>query len=111
MATRLLAVSWLALLATQLAWHVLLPPPHGTRNFWLAVILVVPLLLPLRGILAGSIRSITWGGYLSMLYLVIGVTEAWANTPQRIPALQQVLVVVVYVAAAVAFSRRVPRKS
>jgi hypothetical protein len=35
--------------------------------------------------------------------------EAWANPPQRIPALFQVLLVVVYVGGFVAFSRRVRR--
>ncbi len=47
----------------------------------------------------------TWAGYLVMLYLIIGVMEAWSNPPQRIPALAQTLLVAVFVAAVLRFSR------
>ena len=63
----------------------------------------------LRGLLAGSLRSMTWAGYLVMLYLVVGVMEAWANPPQRIPALTQVLLVVLFIGSVLVFSRQVPR--
>ena len=106
---RTLSVAYLLLIALQPAWHALLPAPHGARSWLLAVVATVPLLLPLRGLLAGSLRSMTWAGYLVMLYFVIGVTEAWANPPQRVPALVQVLLVCVYVGAAFAFSRSIPR--
>jgi uncharacterized membrane protein len=51
----------------------------------------------------------TWAGYLLMLYLVIGVMEAWANPPQRLPALLQIALVAVFVGSAVVFSRHSPR--
>lgn len=105
----LVSGSWLALIALQLLWHALLPAPHGAGSWVLAAVAVVPLLLPLKGLLAGLPRSMTWAGYLSMLYLVIGVMEAWANPPQRIPALAQVLLVVTYVLGFLAFSRRARR--
>lgn len=106
---RSLITAYLALLALQPTWHAVLPPPWGNSNWLLAVIATVPLLLPLKGVLAGSLRSMTWAGYLVMLYLVIGVMEAWANPPQRIPALVQVLLVSGFVGAVLAFSRSVPR--
>lgn len=100
---------YLALVAHQLAWHALLPPPHGAGKWWLALLAAAPLLLPLKGLLKGSLRSMTWAGYLAMLYLVIGVMEAWANPDQRYAALAQVLLVVVFVVAVLRFSRQVPR--
>ena len=66
-------------------------------------------MLPLKGLLAGSLRSMTWAGYLAMVYLVIGVMEAWANPAQRIPALAQVVLVAVFVGSLLLFSRSVPR--
>ena len=105
----LVSGSYLALIALQPLWHALLPPPHGAGNVWLALVATAPLLLPLKGLLAGSLRSMTWAGYLSMLYLVVGVMEAWANPAQRIPALAQVILVVLFVASLLAFSRSVPR--
>jgi len=98
--------AWLALLVLQPTWHALLPAPYGFGNAWLGALLALPLFLPLKGVLAGSLRSMTWAGYLAMLYLVIGLTEAWANPPQRIPALVQVSLVVLFVGSVLAFSRR-----
>ena len=105
----LVSGSYLALIALQPLWHALLPPPRGAGNAWLALAATAPLLLPLKGLLAGSLRSMTWAGYLSMLYLVVGVTEAWANPAQRIPALAQAGLVALFVGSLLAFSRSVPR--
>jgi len=77
----------------------------GSGSWLLALVASVPLLLPLRGLLAGSLRSMTWAGYLVMLYLVIGVMEAWSNPAQRGPALLQTALVVIFTASVLAFSR------
>ena len=106
---RLLAAAYLALIALQPARHALLPAPRGANSWLLACLATIPLLLPVKGVVTGSLRSVTWAGYLVMLYLVIGITEAWANPPQRIPALLQVGLVAVFVAAALKFSRSRPR--
>jgi len=78
----------------------------GAGNWILAGVATLPLLLPLKGLLAGSLRSMTWAGYLVMLYLVIGIMEAWSNPPQRIPALLQTGLVVVFVGSVLVFSRK-----
>ena len=78
----------------------------GNASWLLAAVAVTPLLIPLRGVIAGSLRSLTWAGYLVMLYLVIGVMEAWANPPQRLPASAQVALIALFVASVLAFSRR-----
>lgn len=100
---------YLVLIALQPLWHAVLPSPYGTGNWILAAVATVPLLLPLKGVLAGSLRSMTWAGYLVMLYLIIGVVEAWANPPQRLPALLQVMLVAGFIASLLVFSRSVPR--
>lgn len=105
---RLARGSYLGLLLLQPIWLYLLPPPLGPRSGILALVAALPLLLPLRGVWRGSLRAMTWAGYLSMLYLVIAATEAWANPPQRLPALTQVGLVGVYVVATLGFSRRPP---
>lgn len=105
-AQRLVTASYLALIALQPAWHALLPPPAGAGNWLVALAATIPLLLPLRGLLKGSLRSMTWAGYLVMLYLCIGVMEAWSNPPQRLAAMLQVLLVAVYVGSLLVFSRQ-----
>ncbi len=87
------ALSYLALLILQPVWHALAPAPLGAESWWLALVATAPLLFPLKGILKGSIRSLTWAGYLLVFYLVIGVMEAWSNPPQRLPALLQTALV------------------
>jgi uncharacterized membrane protein len=89
---------YLALLLLQVGWHFLLPQPWGNRNWILALVASLPLLLPLRGIARGRMRSMTWAGFLAVLYFVIGVMEAWSNPPQRLPALLQVVLALGYCA-------------
>jgi uncharacterized membrane protein len=102
---------WLILILIQLLWHAILPPPAGTRSWWLTVSAVAPLLLPARGILAGSLRSWTWGGYISLLYFCIGVMEAWSDESSRWLALAQAIIVLLYIAAIVYYARRGNGKS
>jgi len=104
----LLKAAYLGLILLQPLWHAVLPPPSGAGNWVLATAATVPLLLPLKGLLANSLRSMTWAGYLVMLYLVIGIMEAWSNPPQRLPALAQTALVVIFVASVLVFSRRGP---
>jgi len=101
------ALTYLALIVLQPVWHALLPSPLGTGLWWLALVATAPLLLPLKGIFKGNIRSITWGGYLLVLYLVIGVMEAWSNPPQRLPALLQTLLVILCIYSMLRYSREV----
>ena len=101
----ILSGSYLALVILQPLWHALLPRPLGAGNWLLAIVATAPLLLPLKGLLAGSLRSMTWAGYLVMLYLVIGVMESWSNPAQRIPALAQTTLVAVFVGSLLIFSR------
>jgi uncharacterized membrane protein len=97
--------SYTGLLLLQPAWHALLPAPAGAGSWPLAAVATLPLLLPLRGVWRGSLRAMTWAGYLAMLYLVIGVMEAWANPPQRAASLLQIGLVTVFVGSTLAFSR------
>ena len=83
----------------------------GAANWTLALLATVPLLLPLKGLLAGSLRSMTWAGYLVMLYLAIGIMEAWSSPSHRVPALVQTGLVIAFVAAVLVFSGSVRRKT
>ncbi len=106
---RLAGVCYLALILLQPIWHGLLPPPTGAGNWLLAAVATAPLLLPMKGVLAGSLRSMTWAGYLVMLYLAIGIMEAWSSPPHRVPALIQTGLVIAFVTAVLIFSGSVRR--
>ena len=91
-----LAALYLALLLWQVVWHALLPEPYGAQNWGLAMLCLLPLLLPLPGILRRLHRSQVWGSYLGLLYFCIGIMEAWSNPGQRFPALLQVGLVAMF---------------
>jgi len=97
--------SYLGLMLLQPAWHGFLPPPTGANSWPLATAATLPLLLPLKGVWRGSLRSLTWAGYLAILYLVVAIMEAWANPPQRVPALSQAALVALFIGSALARSR------
>jgi len=97
-------------LAWQPIWLGLIPPPSGPGVFWLAAVACVPLLLPLVGILQLRHRSLIWGGLILLVYFVIGITEAWSNPPQRLPALVQVALPIIYLLAFRQRTRSEPAK-
>ena len=97
--TRLMQIAYVFMLAWQLVWLGLLPSPAGPQNTWLAIIACLPLLLPLKGVIQNAYRSMVYGGIVLMIYLAAGVMEIWTNPAHRWPALVQVIVVVIYVAA------------
>ena len=76
------AASTLALLiALVLAWQ--LSRQFTVARAALAVMLVTPLLLPLRGLIRGNRRTYAWATLCVIPYFILGVTEAIANPPQR----------------------------
>jgi uncharacterized membrane protein len=75
--------SYLGLVGWMMAWIVWLgDTPRQQISFWLLV-LVTPLLIPLRGVLAGRDRAIVWGTLVSLIYVVHGGMLAWVDGPQR----------------------------
>lgn len=78
--TRLVAVaSLLALIALGLAWELWLAPlrPGGS---WLAL-KVLPLCLPLAGLLKNRMYTYRWMSLVIWLYFTEGVVRAWSDAP------------------------------
>jgi uncharacterized membrane protein len=76
------AVSLVALIALCVAWELVLAPlrPGGS---WM-VLKVLPLLLPLRGVLKRNIYTMQWSSMLILLYFTEGVVRA--NSDQGLSA-------------------------
>ena len=99
--TRILAVgSLLGLIALGLAWELWLAPlrPGGT---WLAI-KVLPLCLPLAGLLKNRMYTYRWVSLLVWLYFTEGVVRAWGDKwPSNLLAgIQVLLCVTLFVACA-----------
>ena len=70
--------SLVALIVMCVAWETVLAPlrPNGS---WL-VLKVIPLLLPLRGILKRDIYTLQWSSMLILVYLAEGSVRAYTDT-------------------------------
>lgn len=66
--------SLLALIGLCLAWEIWLAPLRAGGS-WL-VLKAVPLLLPLRGVLAGRRRTFQWASMFILAYLAEGLVRA-----------------------------------
>ena len=76
---RVAIVSLIGLIALCLAWETFLAPlrPGGS---WL-MLKVLPLLLPLFGVLRGKRYTFQWACMLILLYFTEGVVRAWSDQP------------------------------
>ena len=89
-------VVYLLLLLLQPLWLWLIPKPVGYESIWLAAFLTLPLLIPLKGILAGSLRKGIIGAYLSLPHLMFAISEAWARPAGRWLAVFQLVLLISY---------------
>lgn len=94
------SASLIALIFLSLAWELWLAPlrPGGS---WL-VLKVIPLLLPLFGILGGKRYTYRWSTLLIWLYFTEGVVRAWSDSgpSSALGALEVVLSLFFFVSAA-----------
>jgi len=74
----LASTSLLALILLSLLWELWLAPLHPGGS-WL-VVKVIPLLLPVAGILKGRRYTYQWSSMLILLYFMEGVVRTFSNT-------------------------------
>lgn len=58
------------------------PSPFKERSLFM-ILLIVPLLVPLHGMLKNNLYTYKWASMLCCLYFVHGVMESWANPAAR----------------------------
>jgi uncharacterized membrane protein len=73
-------LSWLILAISQLALPWLAPAP---ANYWM-LLLVLPLLIPLRGLVRDQRYTYKWIGFLTLIYFCIGISELVMNAQLRL---------------------------
>jgi uncharacterized membrane protein len=75
--------SYLGLIGLLTVWNVWLAPSAALPISLVLVVAVFPLLLPLRGVLHGRVRTHLWAAYLILLYFIHGVGVAYADPAER----------------------------
>jgi len=102
--------SVLALIALGIAWEGAIAPlrPGGS---WL-ILKVLPLLLPLRGLLRSDRRSFQWTSFLVLAYFIEGAVRAWTDrgASQTMAFIEIVLSLIAFYCAIYAAQAMGPRR-
>jgi uncharacterized membrane protein len=72
-------LSWAILITLQMALPWMMQPEG---SLWL-LLLVLPLLIPLKGLLSNQRYTYKWIGFLTLLYFCIGISELFSNPQLR----------------------------
>ena len=99
-AARVAAAAIVALAALQVGWHGVLSPPADGPRWAVALFFVAPLLPALGLLLARNRRAAFWGALAALLYFCHGIMVAWSLPAERAPALAEVALSIVLIAAA-----------
>ena len=75
---------YFALLGLLMLWNTILAPSQHFPVAIVLIVMVVPLLLPLRGLLHGRPYTHAWTAFLALLYFIHGVGEAVTNPQERL---------------------------
>lgn len=73
----------LGLLVWVVLWQVALSPHPHINHMAMAAVWVTPLLLPLKGILAGKPYTHAWANFILMFYFLHALTILWIDDGER----------------------------
>jgi len=93
------------LIGWLIAWEAFVAPLQP--GSWLLALKVIPLLLPLRGVIRRDLYTLQWSSMLILIYFVEGVVRAWADqgAASRQMAIGEIALVVVYYFCALLYLR------
>lgn len=77
-------IGYFGLFILMMVWIIWLTPPesaHLPKSLAL-LLLVGPLMFPLRGLLHGHAYTHAWVSFLALFYLFLGMSEAWSGSQQ-----------------------------
>ena len=72
-------------------WNTILAPSKYFPVAIVLLIMVTPLLFPLKGLLNANPKSCAWAAYVSLIYFIHGSSEAFVNADQRLLAILEVI--------------------
>ena len=79
------------LIVLNAAWHLWLAPSPRFPVWLMLSLFVLPLLLPLQGVLTGKLYTHRWLPFLALFYFMHGVVESIANPGERHLAVAEAL--------------------
>lgn len=74
---------YFGLMVLLLNWHTWLSPPTLVPRAMLLIVLLVPLLFPMRGLLHARLYTHAWTSFLSLGYFALGVDIVYTSQVDR----------------------------
>ncbi|QLJ09358.1 DUF2069 domain-containing protein [Pseudoalteromonas sp. JSTW] len=81
---RFALIGYIGLLILMPIWLFLIAPREGHSNAFIFVVYIVPLLLPLKGIIQDKPYTYAWANFIVMFYFIHGFTLLWVAQDQLI---------------------------
>ena len=88
--------SYFGLLILLLAWSIWLAPHPRYPVSLVLIVLVGPLMLPLRGLLHARPYTHAWTSFLALYYFILGVDDIAAGAPLVLAWLELILSVLLF---------------
>jgi len=72
-------ISYFSLLLFMPLWLILLSPSNGLSPMLTLIMFTLPLLFPLKGLLAGNPYTYAWSSFIIMIYFLHSLTTLWVS--------------------------------
>jgi len=88
---RLTLTSYLLLIIWLVVWHFVLTIDKTTSTLFTLLFWVLPILLPVKGLIEGKPYTYAWTNFIVMYYLLHGLTAVYAVEGERLYALVEII--------------------
>ena len=88
---RIALIGFIGLLILMPLWMYFVPPQEGPLDVMSLFVPIIPLLLPLRGIIKDNTYTYAWANFVVMLYFIHGLTMIWVAPDELIWVLLELL--------------------
>lgn len=84
-------IGYVGLLILMPLWLFFIAPRDGHSNGFMFAVYILPLLLPLKGIIQDKPYTYAWANFIVMFYFIHGFTLLWVATDELIWVLLELL--------------------
>ena len=93
-------ISYFSLLLFMPLWLILLSPSNGLSPMLTLIMFTLPLLFPLKGLVAGNPYTYAWSSFIIMIYFLHSLTTLWVSPKDMLWAsIELLLSTVMFLAA------------
>ncbi|KZN30379.1 membrane protein [Pseudoalteromonas luteoviolacea S2607] len=88
---KLALFGYVGLLILMPVWLFLISPREGHSIGFMFVVYILPLLLPLRGIIKDKPYTFAWANFIVLIYFIHGFTLLWISSSELVWVLLELL--------------------